>query len=92
MARVLSVQVAAELKMLEAAFADPDRADEMEALIEQLRRGAGAFRGTRWLCALEGRAREVVAGLGFSQEMMDGDVGALSGGWKMRVGLATHIC
>ena len=38
--------------------------------------------------ALEGRAREVLAGLGFSQEMMDGDVGALSGGWKMRVALA----
>src|SRR5262249_2758566 len=38
--------------------------------------------------ALEARAREVLAGLGFSEEMMDGDVGALSGGWKMRVALA----
>ena len=38
--------------------------------------------------ALEGQAREVLAGLSFSQEMMDGDVGALSGGWKMRVALA----
>ncbi len=38
--------------------------------------------------ALEGKAREVLAGLSFSQEMMDGDVGALSGGWKMRVALA----
>jgi ATPase subunit of ABC transporter with duplicated ATPase domains len=38
--------------------------------------------------ALEGRAREVLAGLSFSQQMMDGDVGALSGGWKMRVALA----
>ena len=38
--------------------------------------------------ALEGRAREVLAGLSFSQEMMDGDVGVLSGGWKMRVALA----
>ena len=37
--------------------------------------------------ALEGRAREVLAGLSFSPEMMDGDVGALSGGWKMRVAL-----
>src|SRR5260370_38841158 len=38
--------------------------------------------------ALEGRAREVLAGLSFSQEMVDGDVGALSGGWKIGVGLA----
>ena len=30
----------------------------------------------------------MLAGLSFSQEMMDGDVGALSGGWKMRVALA----
>ena len=30
----------------------------------------------------------MLAGLSFSQEMMDGDVGKLSGGWKMRVALA----
>ena len=38
--------------------------------------------------ALDARAREILAGLGFTPEMMDGDVGALSGGWKMRVALA----
>src|SRR5690606_37686860 len=38
--------------------------------------------------ALEGRAREVLDGLSFTQELMDGDVGKLSGGWKMRVALA----
>src|SRR4051812_17522714 len=35
--------------------------------------------------ALEAQAREVLHGLGFDDERIDGDVGALSGGWKMRV-------
>jgi ATPase subunit of ABC transporter with duplicated ATPase domains len=38
--------------------------------------------------ALESRAREVLHGLGFEDEQVDGDVGALSGGWKMRVAMA----
>ena len=37
---------------------------------------------------LEARAREVLHGLGFSDDQIDGDVGALSGGWKMRVSMA----
>ncbi len=38
--------------------------------------------------ALEAGAREVLHGLGFADDQIDGDVGALSGGWKMRVALA----
>src|SRR5207253_9334622 len=38
--------------------------------------------------ALEAQAREVLHGLGFHDDQIDGDVGALSGGWKMRVALA----
>jgi ATPase subunit of ABC transporter with duplicated ATPase domains len=79
--------VAAELKALEAAMADPDQAEEMEDIIARYGEVQGRFEELDGY-ALEGRAREVFAGLGFSQEMMDGDVGALSGGWKMRVALA----
>ncbi|NEV80468.1 ABC-F family ATP-binding cassette domain-containing protein, partial [Rhodopseudomonas sp. BR0C11] len=80
-------EVAAELKELEHALADPNRADEMEQILErygEVQHRSGGLDGY----ALEGRAREVLAGLSFSQEMMDGDVGNLSGGWKMRVALA----
>jgi ATPase subunit of ABC transporter with duplicated ATPase domains len=80
-------EVAAELKELEAAMADPERADDMEEIVARYGEVQGRFEELGGY-ALEGRAREVLAGLGFSQEMMDGDVGALSGGWKMRVGLA----
>jgi len=83
--------LAAELAELEAALADPtlsepERAGEMEALIERYGEVQGRFEELGGY-ALEGRAREVLAGLSFSQEMMDGDVGKLSGGWKMRVAL-----
>jgi ATPase subunit of ABC transporter with duplicated ATPase domains len=79
--------VAGELKELEVAMADPDRADEMDSIIERYGEVQHRFEELDGY-ALEGRAREVLAGLSFSQEMMDGDVGALSGGWKMRVALA----
>ncbi len=79
--------VAAELKALEAGLADPDRADEMDAIIERYGEVQARFEELDGY-ALEGRAQEVLAGLSFSPEMMDGDVGALSGGWKMRVALA----
>ncbi len=79
--------VAAELHELETAMADPDRMDEMDEIIERYGEVQARFEELDGY-ALEGRAREVLAGLSFSQEMMDGDVGALSGGWKMRVALA----
>ena len=80
-------EVAAELHALETAMADPDQADNLEAIIERFGEVQGHFESLGGY-ALESRAREVLAGLSFSQEMMDGDVGALSGGWKMRVALA----
>jgi ATPase subunit of ABC transporter with duplicated ATPase domains len=79
--------VAAQLKELETAMGDPDQADDMENIVERYGEVQGRFEELGGY-ALESQAREVLAGLSFSQEMMDGDVGALSGGWKMRVALA----
>ncbi|MBC8717502.1 ABC-F family ATP-binding cassette domain-containing protein [Ochrobactrum sp. Marseille-Q0166] len=79
--------VAAELRELEAAMCDPDRLDEMDTIIERYGEVQARYEELDGY-GLDGRAREVLAGLSFSQEMMDGDVGRLSGGWKMRVALA----
>ena len=79
--------VANELKELETAMADPDRADDMDEIIARYGEVQGRFEELDGY-ALDGRAREALSGLGFSQDMMDGDVGSLSGGWKMRVALA----
>ncbi|MGJ3263327.1 MAG: ABC-F family ATP-binding cassette domain-containing protein [Salinarimonas sp.] len=79
--------VAAELRALEAAMVDPDQADALEAVVERYGEVQARFEELDGY-SLGGRAREVLAGLGFSEEMMDGDVGGLSGGWKMRVALA----
>jgi ATPase subunit of ABC transporter with duplicated ATPase domains len=79
--------VAAELRDLEAAMVDPDRADDLDRIVERYGEVQARYEELDGY-SLEGRAREVLAGLGFSEEMMDGDVGALSGGWKMRVALA----
>jgi ATPase subunit of ABC transporter with duplicated ATPase domains len=73
--------------MADPDLADPERADEMETIIERYGEVQHRFQELDGY-ELESRAREVLAGLSFSQEMMDGDVGALSGGWKMRVALA----
>ena len=79
--------LAAEMAQLEAAMVDPDQIDNMDALVTRYGEVQGRFEELDGY-ALDARAREVLAGLSFSQERMDGDVGLLSGGWKMRVALA----
>jgi ATPase subunit of ABC transporter with duplicated ATPase domains len=79
--------VAAELKELEHAMADPARTGDMDDIISRYGEVQAHFEKLDGY-ALDARAREVLAGLSFSQEMMDADVGKLSGGWKMRVALA----
>jgi ATPase subunit of ABC transporter with duplicated ATPase domains len=75
-----------ELKALELKLNDheaPDFADAVDRYSEAQARfqELGGY-------DLEARAHSILAGLGFAPEQVDGDVGALSGGWKMRVALA----
>jgi ATPase subunit of ABC transporter with duplicated ATPase domains len=78
---------ARELRELEQAMADPARADELDVLVERFGHAESRF-GELGGYALEARAREILAGLGFHDDVVDDDVGKLSGGWKMRVALA----
>jgi ATPase subunit of ABC transporter with duplicated ATPase domains len=76
-----------ELEHLQQAMEDPDRADQMEKILERFGEVQEEYEHLDGY-TLEAQAREVLHGLGFNHEQIDGDVGALSGGWKMRVALA----
>jgi ATPase subunit of ABC transporter with duplicated ATPase domains len=76
-----------ELEALNQAMSDPDRADEMDDVLRRFGEVQEEYEHLGGY-ALESQAREVLHGLGFDDERIDGDVGALSGGWKMRVAMA----
>ncbi len=76
-----------ELIGLEHALADPERAGEAEGILARFGDVQSEYQ-QRGGYDLEARAREVLHGLGFDDERIDSDVGALSGGWKMRVAMA----
>jgi ATPase subunit of ABC transporter with duplicated ATPase domains len=80
-------KVGEELAALEAAMADPAQMARLDELVERFGEVQARFDALDGY-ALSARANEVLAGLGFSDEMVVGDVGKLSGGWKMRVALA----
>src|SRR5580765_1052853 len=76
-----------ELEGLQHAMSDPARADDMDTILARFGEVQEAYDHLGGY-ALESQAREVLHGLGFDDERIDGDVGALSGGWKMRVAMA----
>jgi ATPase subunit of ABC transporter with duplicated ATPase domains len=76
-----------ELEALQHAMSDPARADDMDRILARFGEVQEEYEHLGGY-ALEGQAREVLHGLGFDEERIDGDVGALSGGWKMRVAMA----
>ena len=76
-----------ELEALQHAMADPAQADDMDRILARFGEVQEEYDHLGGY-ALEAQAREVLHGLGFDDERIDGDVGALSGGWKMRVAMA----
>ena len=79
-----------ELDDLQHALADPARAVELDRLLARFGEVQEEYEHLGGY-ALESQAREVLHGLGFDDEQIDGDVGALSGGWKMRVAMARAL-
>jgi len=76
-----------ELEALQRAMEDPERAGDMDTILARFGDVQEEYDHLGGY-TLEAQAREVLEGLGFPPEWIDGDVGALSGGWKMRVALA----
>src|SRR5438132_4681064 len=76
-----------ELERLQHDMSDPAKAVDMDRILARFGEVQDEYDHLGGY-ALEAQAREVLHGLGFNDERIDGDVGALSGGWKMRVAMA----
>src|ERR687893_10890 len=76
-----------ELEALQLAMSDTGRAADLDRILARFGEVQEEYEHLGGY-ALESQAREVLHGLGFDDERIDGDVGALSGGWKMRVAMA----
>jgi ATPase subunit of ABC transporter with duplicated ATPase domains len=76
-----------ELESLQHSMADPDQAGAMDTILARFGEVQEEYEHLGGY-ALESQAREILHGLGFEDERIDGDVGHLSGGWKMRVAMA----
>jgi ATPase subunit of ABC transporter with duplicated ATPase domains len=75
-----------ELEALQRAMSDPAQAD-IDSILERFGEVQEEYEHSGGY-GLEAQAREVLHGLGFDDERIEGDVGVLSGGWKMRVAMA----
>jgi ATPase subunit of ABC transporter with duplicated ATPase domains len=76
-----------ELEALHRSMEDPAQAAGMDRILERFGHVQEEYEHLGGY-SLEAQAREVLHGLGFEDDQIDGDAGALSGGWKMRVALA----
>ncbi|HET9567618.1 MAG TPA: ABC-F family ATP-binding cassette domain-containing protein, partial [Vicinamibacterales bacterium] len=75
------------LEALQHEMTDPAKADDMDRILAAFGEVQEEYEHLGGY-GLEAQAREVLHGLGFDDRRVDGDVGLLSGGWKMRVAMA----
>jgi len=76
-----------ELEALQHAMSAPSHSDDLDKVLSRFGEVQEEYEHLGGY-GLEAQAREVLHGLGFDDERIDGDVGLLSGGWKMRVAMA----
>jgi len=76
-----------ELEALQHAMSDPAEAGKLDKILQRFGEVQEEYDHLGGY-SLESQAREILLGLGFDNERIDGDVGELSGGWKMRVAMA----
>jgi ATPase subunit of ABC transporter with duplicated ATPase domains len=76
-----------QLEALQHDMTDPAKADDMDRILARFGEVQDEYEHLGGY-GLEAQAREVLHGLGFDDPRIDGDVGSLSGGWKMRVAMA----
>ena len=76
-----------ELADLERRMSDPGPDDDLYRILLRFGDVQARYQDLGGY-ELEARAREILHGLGFEDAVVDGDAAALSGGWKMRVGIA----
>ena len=76
-----------ELEQIEQDLADPDKAEQLDRILHRFGEVQARYQDLGGY-ELEARAKEILHGLGFADDQIAGDAGALSGGWRMRVGIA----
>jgi ATPase subunit of ABC transporter with duplicated ATPase domains len=79
-----------EIEALQHKMSDPDNADSIDRILDRYGEAQHRYESLGGY-GLEAQAREVLHGLGFEDDQIDGDVGHLSGGWKMRVSMAQAL-
>lgn len=85
-----TVRLAAEMKKMEEAMCEPQSDEEMADLLERYGTAVEEFEHMEGY-DLDSRAQAVLTGLGIGPDRYNHPVESFSGGWKMRIALASIL-